>query len=98
MILCYRSHLLGEPETTIDIGCRVFSGVDIKHKIHTPTVGGTNPANHLRCIKPRKEWDKLPTSTGDRRISEASTVSFGFSSIGNYFPAISFPAKISRLL
>ena len=25
-------------------------------------------------LKPCKEWDKLPTSTGDRRISEPSTV------------------------
>ena len=23
------------------------------------------PNNHLRCIKPCKEWDKLPTSTGE---------------------------------
>ena len=30
--------------------------------------------HHLGYIKPRKSWDKLPTSTGDRRISEPSTV------------------------
>ena len=34
--------------------------------------------NHPGCIKPngtqRKKWDKLPTSTGERRISEQSTV------------------------
>jgi len=30
----------------------------------TPTVDGRNPANHLGCIKPCKEWEKLPTSTG----------------------------------
>ena len=33
--------------------------------------------HHLACIKPRKEWDKmdkLPTSTGEHRISEPSTV------------------------
>ena len=29
--------------------------------------------HHLGCIKPCKYWDKLPTSTGDRRISEPST-------------------------
>ena len=26
------------------------------------------PNNHLGCMKPYKQWDKLPTSTGDRRI------------------------------
>ena len=25
--------------------------------------------HHLGCKKPCKYWDKLPTSTGDRRIS-----------------------------
>ncbi len=30
--------------------------------------------HHLGCIKPCKQWDRLPTSTGDRRISEPSTV------------------------
>ena len=25
--------------------------------------------HHLRCIKPFKKWDKLPTSTGESRIS-----------------------------
>ena len=25
--------------------------------------------HHLGCIKPYKQWDKLPTSTGERRIS-----------------------------
>ena len=33
------------------------------------------PNNHLGCIKPCKQTDTLPTSTGDRRISEPSTVS-----------------------
>ena len=28
------------------------------------TVDGRNPANHLGCLKPCKQWDKLPTSTG----------------------------------
>ena len=27
----------------------------------TPTVDGWNLANHLRCVKPCKYWDKLPT-------------------------------------
>ena len=40
-----------------------------------PTVDRRNPANHLGFIKPCKQWDKLETSTGDRRISEPSTVS-----------------------
>ena len=39
-----------------------------------PTVDGTKiPNNHLGWTKPSKLWDKLPTSPGDRRISEAST-------------------------
>ena len=32
------------------------------------------PKNHLGFTKPCKSWEKLPTSTGKRRISEASTV------------------------
>ncbi len=31
--------------------------------------------HHLRSSNPCKSWDKLPTSTGERRISEPSTVS-----------------------
>ena len=27
------------------------------------------PNNHPGCMKPCEEWDKLPTSTADRRIS-----------------------------
>ena len=40
------------------------------------TVDGRNPAppNPGMYKTPRK-WDKLPTSTGERRISEPSTVS-----------------------
>ena len=30
--------------------------------------------NHLGCTKPCKQWNKLSTSTGDRRISEPLTV------------------------
>ena len=30
--------------------------------------------HHLGRIKPWKQWGKLPTSTGDRRISEPSRV------------------------
>ena len=33
------------------------------------------PNNHLGCIKPCKYWDTLPTSTGERQISEPSLVS-----------------------
>ena len=29
-----------------------------------PTVDGRNPANHLGSIRPCRQWDKLPTSTG----------------------------------
>ena len=43
------------------------------------TVDGRNPKQHLRCMKPWKTWYKLPTSTGDRRISEPSTVTTYFS-------------------
>jgi len=28
--------------------------------------------HHLRYMKPFREWDKLPTSTGERRISSIS--------------------------
>ena len=39
------------------------------------TVDGSEITNnHLECIKPCKQWNKLPTSTGDHRISEPSTV------------------------
>ena len=38
------------------------------------------PNNHLDFIKPCRKWDKLPTSTGDRRISEPSTVFQQFTS------------------
>jgi len=31
------------------------------------------PSNHLGCKKTCKQWDKVPTSTGDQKISEAST-------------------------
>ena len=30
--------------------------------------GSEIPNDHLTCLKPCKLWDKLPTSTGDRRI------------------------------
>ena len=34
-----------------------------------------NRANHLGCIKPCKEWDKVPTSTGESRISSINSSS-----------------------
>ena len=46
------------------------------HFYRFPPVDGSEIRHHLGCIKPCKSWDKLPTSTGDRRISEPSTVSF----------------------
>ena len=35
-----------------------------------------NPANHLGCLslKPCKQWDKLPSSTGERRISSINSI------------------------
>ena len=30
--------------------------------------------HHLGCMKPYKQWEKLPTSTGDRRISAINTL------------------------
>ena len=39
------------------------------------TVDGRNPANHLGCLKPCKQWDKLPTSTGVSRISAINSIS-----------------------
>ncbi len=30
--------------------------------------------HHLGCIKPCKAWEKLPTSTGDRRISSINSI------------------------
>ena len=33
-----------------------------------------NPANHLGCIKLCKQWAKVPTSTGDRRISSINSI------------------------
>ena len=37
------------------------------------TVDGRNPGNHPGCIKPCKQWDKLPSSTGERRISAVNS-------------------------
>ena len=44
-----------------------------KFAANTPILLTEGILNHLGCIKP-VSWDKLPTSTGDRRISEPSTV------------------------
>ena len=30
--------------------------------------------HHLGCMKPYKQWDKLPTSTGERRISAINSI------------------------
>ncbi len=38
------------------------------------TVDGWNPTPPGMVLKPYKYWDKLPTSTGDRLISEPSAV------------------------
>ena len=38
------------------------------------TVDGRNSAPPGMVLKPCRQWDKLATSTGDRRISEPSTV------------------------
>ncbi len=34
--------------------------------------------HHLGCRKPFKSWDKLPTSTGDRRISSINSTETSF--------------------
>ena len=39
---------------------------------HINTVDGRNPG-HLRCMKPCKLWDRLPTSTGWQDFSHHST-------------------------
>ena len=31
--------------------------------------------HHLGCMKPYKQWEKLPTSTGDRQISAINSIS-----------------------
>ena len=43
------------------------------------TVDGSEILHHLRCIKPCKLWDKLPTSTGERRISAIKNIKFNHS-------------------
>jgi len=49
-----------------------------KFGVQRHTVHGTNPANHLGCKKNLvKNGKLLATSTGDRRISEPSTVAGG---------------------
>ena len=52
-------------------------------KKHTPqkkkavaSVDGRNPLQHLGCMKPCQQWDKLPTSTGDRRISSINSICY----------------------
>ena len=49
------------------------------------TVDGWNPAPPGMQINPCKQWDKLPTSTGERRISAInSRVGIAWSSDANY--------------
>jgi len=40
----------------------VFSNINCIN--HTTVDGSKIPSNHLGCVKPCKECDKLPTSTG----------------------------------
>jgi len=47
------------------------------------------PNNHLLSMKPYEKWDILPTSTGDRRISEPSAVSFSDNMTKFYFCFVS---------
>ena len=55
------------------------------------------PNNHLEFIKPCRYWDKLPTSTGDRRISEPSTVSIRPAFCPTvYFPHLLFSLEASK--
>ena len=65
----------------IPLNCRdrlrpvMFLVLGLGHWESCNTVDGSEiPNNHLSRIKPCKYWDKLPTSTGERRISEPSTV------------------------
>ena len=46
-------------------------------QISASTIGLEIPNNHLGCRNLSKYWDKLPTSTGDHRISKPSTVAIG---------------------
>ena len=49
-------------------------GLSSNHYCAGDTVDGRNPIQPPGIFKIRdKEWDKLPTTTGDRRISEPST-------------------------
>ena len=43
---------------------------------HSNGIEGTDRyiLHHLGCIKPCKSWDKLPTSTGDRRTSSINSI------------------------
>ena len=48
------------------------------HTFIHPSVDARNPVPPGIYINLVKQWDKLPTSTGERRISEPSTVWFIF--------------------
>ena len=57
-----------------------FKKHDLKKKQQGTTVGGSEILHHLRCKNP------APTSTGELRISEASTVPFAhFGSMGRFY-------------
>ena len=60
-------------ETIVEIG-DLFFWWGLKKVFARHTGDGRNPIpNHLECRKPCKSWDNLPTSTGERWISEPST-------------------------
>jgi len=67
-MLSSRCHLLTHhpPQHHLDFSCTINSSPQ-QH-----TVDGRNPAPP-GMYKPCKQWDKLPTSTGDRRISSINS-------------------------
>ena len=62
------------PSETAGMGHFERKGLSSNHYFAGDTVDGRNPIQPPGIFKIRdKEWDKLPTTTGDRRISEPST-------------------------
>ena len=61
--------------TSLDHKALFLSGVRQGELTSHNTVDGGNPVDHLGCIKPCEEWDKLPTSTGEfNRISSINRI------------------------
>ena len=59
-IICYRSHLLQEPETTIDPSACIFSGCQKKTNTHLLCRDTTPISLGVSCYKsPRLTWELL---------------------------------------